>query len=65
MIYNIIFHEKAQSDYEDSFIYYLKDSLNVGEALIDAVNWALKLISEHPKRWRNIYKNFHEINIRK
>ena len=65
MIYNIIFHEKAQTDYEDSLIYYLKDSLNAGETFVNAVNGALKLISEHPKRWRNIYKNFHEINIRK
>ena len=65
MIYNIIFHEKAQTDYEDSLLYYLQNSLNAGEAFVDAVNRALMLISEHPKRWRNIYKNFHEISISK
>lgn len=65
MIYSLVFHEMAQKDYEEALNYYLENSLKAGEAYVFAVDKALGLICEHPQRWRNVYKNFHEINIRK
>lgn len=65
MTYNYTFHEKAQLDYEESLLYYLGGGKKAGEVFIDAIDASIKLICEHPKRWRNIYKNFHEINVRK
>ena len=65
MIYKIIFHEEAQEDYEKSLQYYLTNSITTAHNFVEAIDGALKLICEHPLRWRNIYKNFYELSIRK
>jgi plasmid stabilization system protein ParE len=65
MIYKYILHEHAQKDYEGSIKWYLKRSSQAADNFIKAVDNTLKLICEDPTRWRNTYKNFHELGLRK
>ena len=57
-------HEDAQKDYESSLEWYAYRSLIAAENFIIAVENALLLICEHPERWRNTYKNFHELGLK-
>jgi plasmid stabilization system protein ParE len=59
------FHEAAQLEYEESLLWYLLGSEKAANNFILAVDETLSLICDHPKRWRNIYKNFRELNVRK
>jgi len=65
MIYKYILHEYAQKDYEGSIKWYLKRSSQAADNFIKAVDNTLKLICDDPTRWRNTYKNFHELGLRK
>ena len=65
MIYKYILHEYAQKDYEDSIKWYLKRSSQAADNFIKSVDITLKLICDNPTRWRNTYKNFHELSLRK
>jgi plasmid stabilization system protein ParE len=65
MSYSYQFHEAAQAEYEKSLLYYLADNEKVANNFIVAVNNTLALICNHPLRWRNPYKNYRELNVRK
>lgn len=64
MIYNYLFHETAQKDYEDALSWYLGKSERVGTNFFEAVDDTLKLICDTPTRWRNEYKNYFELNLK-
>ena len=65
MTYSYIFHSKAQEEYEQSVRWYSERSLQVSTKFIIAVNAALKLICDNPGRWRNGYKNYYELGVKK
>jgi plasmid stabilization system protein ParE len=65
MSYRYILHDLAQKDYEESLKWYIEKSAHAAQNFIKAVENALQLICEHPERWRNSYKNFHELGIKK
>ena len=65
MSYTYILHKQAQKDYEQSLNWYLERSLDAGERFVKAVDNALQLLCDNPSRWRNKYKNFHEITLKK
>ena len=65
MSYRYIFHLKAQEEYEASIKWYLERSQQAAENFIAAVDHALQLICEHPERWRNQYKNYYELGVKK
>ena len=65
MQYNYILHEHAQQDYETSLKWYAARSQRAAQLFITAVDQALSLICEHPTRWRNTYKNYHELGLKK
>ena len=65
MSYRYIFHEHAQQDYEQSLEWYTKRSVDAAEKFVVGIDNALELICGNPKRWRNKYKNFHEIRLKK
>ena len=65
MLYTYILHEHAQQEYETSVLWYAERSEKTATGFIKAVDEALKLICEHPLRWRNVYKNLHELGLKK
>lgn len=65
MSYRYILHETAQQDYEEALQWYLQRSERAAENLIVAVDIALELICNNPTRWRNEYKHYHELGVKK
>lgn len=65
MPYKYIFHEHAQKDYENSLQWYAQRSVKAAENFVLAVEDALQLICLHPARWRNVYKEYHELGLKK
>ena len=65
MLYKYIFHEHAQKDYENSLQWYAQRSIKAAENFVIPVEDALELICKHPLRWRNVYKNYHELGLKK
>lgn len=65
MAYTYIFHEKAQDQYEEIAQWYLEQSPKAALGFVAAMDFALSQICNYPVRWRNTYKHFHEINLRK
>jgi toxin ParE1/3/4 len=64
VLFKYILHEHAQKDYETSLKWYAERSGKAAENFITAVDNALQLIYEHPTRWRNTYKNYHELGLK-
>ena len=65
MRYKYIFLGKAQEEYEQSIKWYAQSSLQASMNFVLAVEFALNLICEHPLRWRNTYKNYYELGLKK
>ncbi len=65
MSYHYIFHPAAQQDYEDALRWYTERSMQAAENFIVAIDYALSLICEHPARWRNEYKKYYELGVKK
>lgn len=65
MSYRYILLEKAQADYETSLKWYVVRSQQAAENFVKAVDDGLQLICNNPSRWRNTYKKFYEINLKK
>jgi plasmid stabilization system protein ParE len=65
MSYHYILHESAQEDYEVALRWYAERSLKATENFIIAVDDTLSLICDHPVRWRNEYKFFYELGVKK
>ena len=55
----------AQEEYESSVSWYLKRSLAAAANFVNAIDKALGLICDDPRRYRNEYKNYYECNIHK
>lgn len=65
MSYRYILHELAQQDYDKAVEWYAARSIKAAENLIIEVEHALRLICDNPDRWRNEYKHYHELGIKK
>jgi plasmid stabilization system protein ParE len=65
MIYGYILQEEAQREYEISVQWYLERSERAATNFILAVDAALQLICKYPQRWRNKYKNYYELGLKK
>ena len=65
MSYRCRLHEKAQLDYEASLEWYAVRSIKAAENFIQEVEYAFQLIIDNPLRWRNEYKNFRELGLKK
>jgi len=65
MPFKYILLEEAQIDYEESLQWYAVRSGPAAINFVKAVETALNLICSNPKRWRNKYKNYHELGLRK
>lgn len=65
MSYRYIFDELGQKDYELAVKWYAERSTSAAENLIAEIENALQLICDNPKRWRNEYKHYRELGLRK
>ena len=65
MAYNYILLAKAQEEYESSVNWYNERSWPAADQFIESVDHALQLICEHPDRWRNEYKKYYELGVKK
>ena len=58
-------HYKAQQEYETAIKWYLKRSLSAAEGFVEVVDFALGQACSHPTRWRNTYKHYYELGLKK
>ncbi len=65
MSYTYILHRHAQKEYEQSLEWYLERMVSAAEGFVKAIANAIQLVSDNPTMWRNKYKNFHEISLKK
>jgi plasmid stabilization system protein ParE len=65
MSYSYVLTSAAQLDYEESLLWYLERSETAALNFVAAVNDTIQLICNHPQRWRNSYKNFRELSLKK
>ena len=65
MSYQYQFHECGQKDYEEALLWYLEQSERAALGFVNAVNDALFKICNYPVRYRNTYKHYYEIGLRK
>jgi len=65
MVYTYLFNEEAQIEYETSLEWYAERSLKAATSFVVEVDKTLILICTYPNRWKNSYKNFHELQLKK
>ncbi|MFT4095237.1 MAG: type II toxin-antitoxin system RelE/ParE family toxin [Niabella sp.] len=65
MSYKCHFHQLAQKDYEETLLWYLEHSEKAALGFVNAVDDAIDKICNYPVRYRNTYKHFYEIGLRK
>lgn len=65
MSYEYILDVRAQQEYEEAIRWYMQRSLKAAENFISAMDETLTLICNHPTRWRNEYKDFYELGLKK
>ena len=65
MAFKYILLDVAQIEYEESIQWYAARSGPAAVNFIKAVDAALLLICANPQRWRNKYKNYHELGLKK
>lgn len=65
MRYSYQFHEFAQADYETSLSWYLERSEKAASGFVSAVDEGLARICAHPTRYRNPYKHYFEVALKK
>lgn len=65
MAFDYVFLIRAQEEYESSVAWYAERSVPAAEQFVIAVEHALSVICQNPYLWRNEYKDFYEVNLRK
>lgn len=65
MSYSYLFHESAQEDYEEALQWYLERSEKAALNFVTAIDTTIQKICDHPVRWRNEYKHFYELGVKK
>ncbi len=65
MSYRYILSQTSQQDYEGALKWYAERSVLAAENFVTAIDNVLQLICENPARWRNAYRNFYELGVKK
>lgn len=65
MSFSYGFLELAQEEYESAVTWYAERSIKAAEGFIAAVENTLGLICAHPERWRNEYRHFRELKLKR
>jgi len=65
MVYSYVLQEDAQKDFETALKWYAERSVQAAENFIKSVEEALLSVCEYPYMWRNSYKDYHELGLKK
>ncbi|MES1181337.1 MAG: type II toxin-antitoxin system RelE/ParE family toxin [Flavobacterium sp.] len=65
MSYHYILHKAAQQDYEEALNWYIERSEQAATKFVFNIDNALRLICNYPTRWRNEYKHYYELGVKK
>ncbi|WP_276501516.1 type II toxin-antitoxin system RelE/ParE family toxin [Terrimonas pollutisoli] len=65
MSYRHILHPLAQQEYEEAVEWHAAKSIKAAENLILEIERGLQLICDNPDRWRNEYKDYRELGVKK
>jgi plasmid stabilization system protein ParE len=65
MAYTYLFDPIAADEYEEAFTWYEKKSFLAADNFIIRVQEAITAICTDPYRYRNSYKNFRELPLKK
>ncbi|HET6254486.1 MAG TPA: type II toxin-antitoxin system RelE/ParE family toxin [Puia sp.] len=65
MAYSYLFDPVAAEEYEDAFKWYEKRSILAADNFVIRVQEAISAICADPYRFRNAYKDFHELAVKK
>ena len=65
MSYQYVYELIALTEYKEAITWYKKHSETAAENFITAVKERLVPICENPTRYRNLYKHFREISLKK
>ncbi len=65
MNYQYILHKAAQQDYEEALQWYMERSEQAAAKFVLAIDSILLLICNYPTRWRNEYKHYNELGVKK
>lgn len=63
--YKVTFRKRAAQEYIEAIAWYKKRSLLAAENFIKEMNMALTRIKTDPQQFRNSYKHFHELKLRR
>jgi len=64
-MYKITLRKRAAKEYLEAIIWYKERSSQAAENFVQAVNNAFSNIELQPEYYRNSYKHFHEIKLKK
>lgn len=64
-MYKVVYTPNALSEFEESISWYSERSITVAEKFMIEVGVGINKVRNHPYRFKNIYKNFFEIKVRK
>jgi plasmid stabilization system protein ParE len=65
MSYSYVLLELAQQEYEITVEWYASKSIKAAENFIAELENTLQLICNNPKRWRNEYKHYRELGVKR
>ncbi|MBA4196326.1 MAG: hypothetical protein C0459_02120 [Chitinophaga sp.] len=63
MAYQITYRERAAKEYLSSLLWYKQRSYTAAVNFVKAIDEMVLRISNDPTRYRNTYRNFHEIIV--
>jgi plasmid stabilization system protein ParE len=65
MSYTYLFNPRAAEEYEKAFEWYQQRSEVAADNLVIEVEETIRVICQDPYRYRKIYKNLHEVSLKK
>jgi len=64
-MYQITYREIAAEEYADAIKWYEDKSTAAAEGFIRAVDDKLDSISDNPKKYKNLFRNYYEVSTKK
>ena len=64
-MYSISFKHTAAQEYKDAIDWYSERSKPAAQKFTQAIEDKLDSVCKDPKKYKNLYKNYHEVSTRK
>jgi len=65
MRYHVAYRKRAAEEYLSSLFWYKRKSPFAAEQFVKRIDETLSRLTHDPKRFRNTYKNFYEVRVKK